>query len=48
MATTGRMLGMGFKGGLAYGLIQDALGVAQGRRIGYVENIKRLLGIGAT
>jgi hypothetical protein len=43
----GKMLGMGFKGGLAYGLIQDAFSLARGRRIGYVENAKRLFGFGA-
>jgi hypothetical protein len=35
---------MGFKGGLVMGLLQDTLSVLQGKRIGYVEYIKRSLG----
>ena len=37
MPTAARTAKKGLLGGLAFGLVQDALGVARGRRIGYVD-----------
>ena len=37
--TAARTAKSGLKGGLAFGLAQDALGLARGRRLGYVDFI---------
>lgn len=47
-AASGRVLTAGFKGGLAMGVLQDAVSLLRGRRIGYVERIKALLGVGTS
>ncbi|KAI5236333.1 hypothetical protein E4T42_09511 [Aureobasidium subglaciale] len=39
--TAARTATMGLKFGLAFGLLQDALSVARGRKIGYVEFVRR-------
>lgn len=39
--TAARLAKMGAKTGLAYGLLQDAVSLMRGRRLGYVEFIKR-------
>lgn len=39
--TTTRMAKMGAKAGLAFGLLQDMLSMLRGRRLGYVDFIKR-------
>ncbi|CZT17547.1 uncharacterized protein RCC_03381 [Ramularia collo-cygni] len=43
LATAARTARMGAKAGLAFGLLQDAVGVARGRRIGYIEFVKGLV-----
>lgn len=43
LATAARTARLGAKAGLAFGLLQDAVGVARGRRIGYVDFFKRLV-----
>ena len=35
--TAGRTIKAGFYSSLAFGLVQDALGLARGRRLGYVD-----------
>lgn len=35
--TAARTIRIGLYGGLAFGLAQDALGLARGRRLGYVD-----------
>ncbi|GAB7363250.1 hypothetical protein MBLNU230_g3532t1 [Neophaeotheca triangularis] len=39
--TAARLARMGAKVGLGFGLLQDALGYARGRKLGYVESVKR-------
>lgn len=39
--TAARLAKMGAKYGLAFGLLQDAVSIVRGRRIGYVEFVKR-------
>lgn len=39
--TAARIARMGAKAGLAFGLLQDALSLVRGRRVGYIEFIKR-------
>jgi hypothetical protein len=39
--TAARTATMGLKFGLAFGLMQDVLSVARGRRVGYVEFVRR-------
>jgi hypothetical protein len=46
LATAARTARLGAKAGLAFGVLQDAVGVARGRRIGYVEFLKGLVGRG--
>lgn len=47
--TAARLARMGAKVGLGFGLLQDAVGYARGRRLGYVEFVKRrVLGRGET
>ncbi|GAM85364.1 hypothetical protein ANO11243_033710 [Dothideomycetidae sp. 11243] len=46
LPTAARTAKMGLKAGLAFGLIQDALGLLRGRKLGYVEFIKRAVGTG--
>ncbi|KAH0262003.1 hypothetical protein KCU91_g13674, partial [Aureobasidium melanogenum] len=41
--TAARTATMGLKFGLVFGLMQDALSVARGRRVGYVEFVRRQL-----
>ena len=41
LPTAVRLMKMGAKVGLGYGLLQDAVNLMQGRRLGYVEFIKR-------
>lgn len=41
LPTVARTAKMGAKFGLAFGLVQDALNVMKGKRVGYVEFIKR-------
>lgn len=41
LPTVARTAKMGAKVGLAFGLVQDALNVLKGKRVGYVEFIKR-------
>lgn len=43
MMTTMRTAKTGLYGGLAFGFIQDALGLARGRRLRYVDFIKDML-----
>ncbi|KIW09478.1 uncharacterized protein PV09_00357 [Verruconis gallopava] len=43
-ATTVRTGKLGFKVGLTYGLLQDALGYARGREIAYIEYLKKFFG----
>lgn len=43
LATAARTAKLGAKAGLAFGLLQDAVGVARGRRIGYVEFLKGIV-----
>lgn len=44
LATAARTAKLGAKAGLAFGLLQDAVGVARGRRIGYIEFLKTIGG----
>ena len=44
MMTTMRTAKTGLYGGLAFGFIQDALGLARGRHLRYVDFIKDTLG----
>ena len=44
MMTTTRTAKTGLYGGLAFGFIQDALGLARGRHLRYVDFIKDVLG----
>lgn len=45
--TAARLAKMGAKAGLGFGLLQDAVSIMRGRRIGYVEFIKRhTIGVG--
>ena len=37
LSTAARTSKVGLIGGLSYGLVQDALGLARGRRLGYVD-----------
>ena len=37
LPTAARTSKVGLIGGLSYGLVQDALGLARGRRLGYVD-----------
>lgn len=37
LSTAGRTIKVGLYSGLAFGLVQDALGLARGRRLGYIE-----------
>lgn len=39
--TAARLAKMGAKAGLAFGLLQDAVSMMRGRRLGYVEFVKR-------
>ncbi|KXT09905.1 hypothetical protein AC579_9491 [Pseudocercospora musae] len=41
LPTAARTAKMGAKAGLAFGLLQDAVGLMKGRRVGYVELVKR-------
>jgi len=41
--TAARVAKMGIKAGLGYGLLQDAVSIWRGRRLGYVEFVKRQL-----
>ena len=41
LPTAVRLMKMGAKVGLVYGVMQDAVGLLRGRRLGYVEFIKR-------
>lgn len=41
MPTATRIMKMGAKAGLGFGLLQDAVGLMRGRRLGYVEFVKR-------
>lgn len=43
LATAARTARLGAKAGLGFGLLQDAVGVARGRRIGYIEFMKGLV-----
>ena len=45
LATAARTAKMGAKAGLAFGLLQDAASFMRGRRLGYVEFVKRRLGV---
>ena len=45
ITTAARTARMGMKAGLAFGLVQDALGLARGRKLGYIEFIKRKIGV---
>lgn len=40
--TAARVAKLGLKYGLAFGLVQDAVSLLRGRRLGYVEFVKRL------
>ena len=40
LVTAARTARMGFWGGLAFGLAQDAVGLLRGRRIGYVDFLR--------
>ena len=42
--TAARVAKMGAKAGLAFGVVQDAVGLVRGRRLGYVEFVKRQAG----
>lgn len=45
--TAARLAKMGAKAGLAFGLLQDAVSMMRGRRLGYVEFVKRhTIGVG--
>lgn len=46
LPTAARTAKMGLKAGVAFGLMQDAVGLVRGRKLGYVEFIKRTVGIG--
>jgi hypothetical protein len=46
--TAGKTLKMGFKIGLLFGVCEDVLSALQGRRLGYVEYVKRVLGISSS
>ena len=41
LPTAGRTIKVGLYSGLAFGLAQDALGLARGRRLGYVDFLLR-------
>ena len=41
LLTAGRTIKVGLYSGLAFGLAQDALGLARGRRLGYVDFLLR-------
>lgn len=42
MTSAARMAGIGLKAGLAFGLVQDVLSLLRGRRLGYVEFVRRI------
>lgn len=44
--TAVRVAKLGLKAGIGYGILQDALGLLRGRRLGYAEFVKSFLGIG--
>lgn len=44
MSTAGRTAKLGLLFGLAYGGVQDLVGLARGRPIGYVETLRRRFG----
>ncbi len=44
--TTMRTLQTGLHGGLAFGFLEDAIGLARGRRLRYVDFLKDIFGIG--
>ena len=44
LPTATRLMKMGMKYGLLWGLLQDAVNVLKGRRLGYVEFLKRVAG----
>ena len=46
MMTTVRTLQTGLYGGLAFGLLEDALALARGRRLRYVDFLKEVFGAG--
>lgn len=48
LTTAARTAKSGLLFGIAYGGIQDLLGLARGRPIGYVESIKRRIGGGGS
>jgi hypothetical protein len=41
LPTAVRVMKMGAKAGLGFGLVQDAVGLLRGRKLGYVEFVKR-------
>lgn len=43
LPTATRLMKMGMKYGLLWGLVQDAVNVIKGRRLGYVEFVKRVV-----
>jgi hypothetical protein len=46
LPTAARTAKMGAKAGLAFGALQDGVSLLKGRRVGYVEFIKRVVGRG--
>ena len=44
--TTMRTLQTGLHGGLAFGFLEDAIGLARGRRLRYVDLLKGIFGVG--
>lgn len=44
LPTAARVAKMGAKAGLVFGVLQDAVSMMRGRRLGYVEFVKRLVG----
>ncbi|KAI5367201.1 hypothetical protein Slin14017_G022370 [Septoria linicola] len=46
LSTAARTAKMGAKAGLAFGVLQDGVSLLRGRRVGYVEFIKKLAGGG--
>lgn len=44
MTNTLRTAKRGFYSGLAFGLVQDALGLIRGRRLRYIDHVKEMLG----
>lgn len=43
MTTMAKTAGLSLKAGIAFGLVQDALSLLRGRRLGYVEGVRRVI-----